>query len=367
MTEMESLMTPKDKQILDQKIRSKKKQFLRFLQSDPNCLPYCCSIVNDEFRKSLEIEMKKLIDENTKQEEAAKLDDSETATTTTKKRSQKPNRKAIKFSEIIFGLNETFKMIERKQITMIWLEEKSLALNLQNIIKKLCSDNHIICLNFELKNLKTFFNLSSLAIMAFKQTITMAESKFNEIYSIVTNHLKDSTEKPLPSSKSVDESIIDDQQTINEQIESKNINFYLENSNDRYSEMMKKRLDSDDSQPLKSSSENGKFLPQESFIAFTKDADEYFLDYKSSVNNEQLKIEITWPDQSHYEQRKQLTKKFAEKLYELDEFGEHQFKKPRQIKGQLDNGSMNAGEKRKQKSDKRKKRKEFIQKKKKQK
>ena len=128
--------------------------------------------------------------------------------------------------------------------------------------------------------------------------------------------------------------------------------------------MMKKRLDS---QPL-TDSENQKFLPQESFIAFTKDADddEYFLDYKSSANNE-LKIEITWPDQSHCEQRKQLTKKFAEKLYELDEFGEHQFKKPRQIKGQLDNGSMNAGEKRKQKSDKRKKRKEFIQKKKKQK
>ncbi|XP_075679498.1 uncharacterized protein LOC142645881 [Dermatophagoides pteronyssinus] len=365
MTEMESLMTPKDKQILDQKIRSKKKQFLRFLQSDPNCLPYCCSIVNDEFRKSLEIEMKKLIDENTKQEEeAVKLDDSETATTT-KKRSQKSNRnKAIKFSEIIFGLNETFKMIERKQIKMIWLEEKSLALNLQNIIKKLCSDNHIICLNFELKNFKTFFNLSSLAIMAFKQTITMAESKFNEIYSIVTNHLNDSTEKPLPSpssSKSVDESI-DDQQTI-ESSESKNLNFYLENSNDRYSEMMKKRLDS---QPL-TDSENGKFLPQESFIAFTKDTDddEYFLDYKSSAN-EQPKIEIIWPDQSHYEQRKQLTKKFAEKLYELDEFGEHQFKKPRQIKGQLD-GSIMAVEKRKQKSDKRKKRKEFIQKKKKQK
>ena len=68
----------------------------------------------------------------------------------------------------------------------------------------------------------------------------------------------------------------------------------------------------------------------------------------------------------HWSKLKQ-TKKFAEKLYELDEFGEHQFKKPRQIKGQLDNGSMNAGEKRKQKSDKRKKRKEFIQKKKKQK
>ncbi|KAH9413395.1 hypothetical protein DERP_007871 [Dermatophagoides pteronyssinus] len=254
MTEMESLMTPKDKQILDQKNTFEKETISKIFTN-------------------LEIEMKKLIDENTKQEEAAKLDDSETATTTTKKRSQKPNRKAIKFSEIIFGLNETFKMIERKQITMIWLEEKSLALNLQNIIKKLCSDNQIICLNFELKNFKTFFNLSSLAIMAFKQTITMAESKFNEIYSIVTNHLNDSTEKPLPSSssksdstekplpssKSVDESIIDDQQTINEQIESKNFNFYLENSNDRYSEMMKKRLDRN------------------------ADDDEYFLDYKSSA------------------------------------------------------------------------------------
>ncbi|XP_075587034.1 uncharacterized protein LOC142597520 [Dermatophagoides farinae] len=381
------ILTPKDKQILDQKIRSKKKQFIRFLQSNQNCLPYCTTITN-EFQKELETKIEKLI-ANKKKEKDKKLENAleefEDEPKKLRQLKHQLNRKAIKFPEIIFGLNETFKMIERKQISMIWLEEKSLAMNIKNIIQKLCADNQIMCLIFELKNLKTLFNVSSLAIMAFKQTITVAESQFNEIYSFVRMNRMAKPIETQPD-ESEEKSSANIQTTIKQIIESKPFKLNTNNSNDQYGEMMKKRLfNGSRSESLNHPAKDKlEFVRNESFIAFTTtnndddDDDEYFLDYNNKQQSFKLEIEIIWPDQSHIEQRRQSSKNFAIQLYELDQFDENskiepsktnlQFKTPKQIKGHCDESLMGGGgggDKRKRKIDKRRKRKESIQNKKK--
>ncbi|KAH9501605.1 hypothetical protein DERF_012441 [Dermatophagoides farinae] len=187
--------------------------------------------------------------------------------------------------------------------------------------------------------------------MAFKQTITVAESQFNEIYSFVRmNRLTKPIEtQPDESEEKLSANI---QTTIKQIIESKPFKLNPNNSNDQYGEMMKKHLfNSSQSESLNHPTKDKlEFVRNESFIAFTTttttnndddDDEEYFLDYNNKQQSFKLEIEIIWPDQSHIEQRRQSSKNFAIQLYELDQFDENskiepsktnlQFKTPKQI------------------------------------
>lgn len=173
MNEKSEPITPKEKINLGKQINGKKKRFFRLLLGNYDNWTFCSEAETD-LVQCLRSKIEELI--KSKISTTRMVGDGEQNSKKTSK------RKVIKFSELIFGLNEAIKKIELKEIVMIWID-KSLAINLINVIKKLCETNRIYCLQLDLNDrFREIFNLSSLAVIAFKSSIKLEDSIFNDLY-----------------------------------------------------------------------------------------------------------------------------------------------------------------------------------------
>lgn len=326
-----NMSTPKDKLTNNQALNSKKKKFFRILQSsNGTCNSYCVT-ANEHVRSELEAKMKLIIeqvmhsDNSTDQSGQSEKQESQQSDKKLSSRILKKleARKTFKCDDLIYGLNQTLKSLQNKQLAMIWLDQ-NISPNLINVLHKLCVVNEIYCLDLNLENLKTLLNISTLSVIGFRSHIKFEESIFNSIYLFLASSV-------LKSNIEVENASIN----ITNDIESRNvidttftrdIQYYTPNSLDQYSDVMRKRL--------KETNDDKKdeFRNQMSFISILQNGT-YFPDYSKNEND--YMFEIITEHKLSKEQSGKSANALTEKLFSIDEIEKNiQFHSPKLIKGQ---------------------------------
>lgn len=306
------MLTPKEKKVLNKTVTAKKKRVFRILQGN-YCSPYCLN-ANNQMKNSLEMRIKNINDRMTDQLMVQKIESNKNSS----ERSKSKMSKTKKFPEMVFGLNETFKCIDKNQISMIWLDQ-SLAMNIKNIIQKLCSNKEVLCVNIDLKKIQTLLNISSLAVIAFKSSILKPESLFNQLYQLIIKWFNIPTEYTLENKLSILAKGI--------QVTPSAANFYLNLKLDPYKKIMKEKLKFNSEKLQKN-----EFIDNLSFVPLSFKSEEYFPNYSNQiVNDRQLNVELMWPDKTD---RNEMVKILGTQLYEScsNENVTKKFKTPKLIK-----------------------------------
>lgn len=156
-------------------------------------------------------------------------------------------------NELQFGLNSIIRSIEKKSIIGVILTNP-LALQLEDTILELCSNNEVPCLSVKsLDELSPSLNISSLSAIAFKPNITSTDSVFNKLYAnfkqlVDTNcvpiELNEERDSKSETNKIVKQDI--DLRTTEDSIDHKNglsidslfKELYTKESDDNYSHLM---------------------------------------------------------------------------------------------------------------------------------
>ncbi|KAI2809030.1 hypothetical protein BLOT_000171 [Blomia tropicalis] len=286
-----------------QNTNSTKKKLFRLLQSNDLDNKFLFT-ANNQLQNELEIQMQKIVRQNnsTVVEPNVKCHK--------RKQLKLKNQKVYKHIDMIFGMNQLLRLIDRKEIAIVFLD-KSYAQNLKNIVHKLCSVNQVYCFDIDLTKFRKTINISTLSVISFRNSIKNDKSIFFNVYDLIMKtSIKPSKIKNIPKQET--NSDINDSRNQSTKVHFfENFNFYIANDLDSYQKIMTERFKND----LNTNS-RADFDNQLSFISIFKN-DMYFPDY------DQLKLECKFDINLNYKPTKDEAKrnanKLTQKLFNLDQ------------------------------------------------
>lgn len=368
------MATPKDKLVKSQQLTAKKKKFFKILQSS-DC--FNSATLNDRLNKELDSKLQDIFEEergnrlsneppvkeNGENTAEAKVSKDNTAEPTVKERKRKKpndNKKALKFPELVCGLNETLRLVKSQKVSMVWIDQ-TLAANLVNVLHKLCEVNQVAFLDLNLANLKVLMKVSTLSVVAFRTSVQEAESKFHSIYQLLSttvfksskatngsvklnNNCAKHKEKPPiePVTLSIESPLFC---RVLPEI-SASINCYLARSTDPYSTIMADRL------KTYSGKLKNEFETQDAFIAFSQPEEiTNFPHYTKNERRKDIKLEFIGDQKKSKDQSRSSANKLVEKLFDIDKLNRSidsrtTFKSPCLVKGQVPMEQSSAKKKR---------------------
>lgn len=346
------MSTPKEKLNKGQALNAKKKKFFRILQSANNVdSSRYCATVGDRLREEFEAKVTAAF-EAAKQSAPKAPDQQETKKDAkTQRRLKKQNaQKAIKCPDLIVGMESTLRLIDRKEVAMVWIDN-SLAVNLVNIVHKLCIVNRVFCLNHDLSLLKTLSKIKTMSMVSFKSNVQQTESPLHDLYNFLVTSVFRATQSEAIKGSDI-EPVINDKDDKHESdkeqpqpqqkpttLQTPNINFYLSNNVDQYSQTMRSRL------KFTKDIVKDDISKQASFICLSKPSkDEYFPKYDfKAANEKRMQVKITFNEKESKVQSANSANKLAEVLFDLDKLNSSidsstnrtTFKSPKLVRGEI--------------------------------
>lgn len=339
------MITPKEKHVQNQALSTKRNKFFRLLQSSNNESQYCVQVKDDlksikeklnhlvnERKSSLQVQSKDL---NVPSEDNKKKDD-----LTLKKLKRKLNRKVVKFDEIVFGFNETLKLLNSKLVSMVWIDT-NVSVNVVNVIHKICTINKVWCFDIDLQEFTKMFNLSTLMVLSFKHDVAEDNSIFKEIYDFM---MKFTSKQSCDNKNDTNVETKKAADTDSNNVTNEKIDFYFSKSVDSYKSILKKRFDTQDDL-------DNVFIDNASFVSLAK-TQFHFPDYERNKAKINVNIKLVCDNSN---EKCSISKKLMEDLFEFDKIETEQekqlkFNPPKIVKGQI-NMNQAKVKKRKQKSD----------------
>lgn len=340
------MSTPKEKLNKGQALNAKRKKFFRILQSASSADGRYCATVGDRLRAELEAKITAVFEAAKKARQDATTNAGSTVhqegTKKSKKELWKLNKlnaaKAVKCPDLIVGMESTLRLIDQKQVAMVWLDS-SLASNLVNVIHKLCIANRIFCLDLDLSPLRTLSNIKSMTMVSFRSAVQQAKSPLHDLYQFVVTSVFRSTQtetikassgsssggdiEPANESKDDKHEPKNKQQPPSQPPQSSTtfpakFKFYLTNDADHeYAQIMRRRLKSTDDS--RSSTGQDDIANQASLIVLAKPKEDYFPAYDSSSSwKQRIQVKITIEQKESKAQTASSANRLAEKLFDID-------------------------------------------------
>jgi ribosomal protein L7Ae-like RNA K-turn-binding protein len=254
------------------------------------------------------------------------------------------NEPQIKLTnELMFGLNEIIRAIEKKSTIGVIITDP-LAIHLLENIIELCANNSIPCLSVDsFDELKTYLNISSLTAMAFKPTISSDKAIFYNLYQTFLNivhkncdinqNISDTNEQTVSSVKEMSEKIISSPAKKSEESFDKSLYeiLYTKDSDDNYRDLVEEHM----KRVNDSYNYNDINMIQHSFLPFSEHSELYF-PRRITQNKIIAKIKVIVD-----EEIKTCDESFAESLMEVSVENVHKVMKRKSCQKNKTNAILN--------------------------